>query len=446
MFKATFILFVAPLLAVTVVAQHAQDAARHTDSPTHPSHFTNHSATMALSPASASVGIASPGRPCKTIFGYLPYWENSSTLRWNLLTHVACFSLEVNGDGTIRRTRGWPWTNVINNAKANGVKVILVVANFNPTEISSIINTPAHRQTFFQNMRAQMIAGDADGLNIDFESGSGWQDDMPGFLTELNTYLKSYNPEWELTVATPAVNWGNRWDFPATAAACDGLFIMGYAYAGSWSNSSGPNAPFDGGSNNILKTMDDEYAGVPPEKLILGLPYYGHHWITTNASARSSVVDFVGSTRFFDDVVDATTYGRLWDATSQTPWYRWFENGQWNQVWYDDAESLGIKYDAALARGYQGVGMWALGYDEGPDGSRDELWDALEVHIGLCAFLTDFDGDGDADGDDLNRMTFCLAGSGGNFADGHFCRVCDLDGDTDVDVDDLAAAQQFWGE
>src|SRR6478735_4802565 len=35
-----------------------------------------------------------PG-PCKTIFGYLPYWEIAANIRWNLLTHLACFSVDL---------------------------------------------------------------------------------------------------------------------------------------------------------------------------------------------------------------------------------------------------------------------------------------------------------------------------------------------------------------
>lgn len=438
------------LLAVSShgLAQHAQDAALHADSPVDPSLVgpSPEGQPTQLSLASASLAssstLASSGKPCKTIFGYLPYWENTSTLRWDLLTHVACFSIEINSTGAITNTRGWPWTNVINNAKANGVKVILVVALFDDSAIETLINTPAYTQNFFENIRAEMEAGDVDGLNIDFESGSGWQDDMPRFLTELNTYLKSFNPDWELTVATPAVNWGDRWDFPATAAASDGLFIMGYAYSGGWSRISGANAPLTGGSINIIDTMDDEYAGVPTDKLILGVPYYGHHWITTGSGARSTVQNFVSSTRFFNDVLDSQTYGRIWDNSTQTPWYRWFSNGQWNQIWYDDAESLGLKYDAALSRGYQGVGMWALGYDEG----RNELWDALETHIGLCSeTMIDFNGDGSTNITDLAYMLFCYSGTDSIYAAGHVCRVCDMDDDGDVDSEDLSFVQSYWG-
>ena len=69
----------------------------------------------------------------------------------------------------------------------------------------------------------------------------------------------------------------------------------------------------------------------------------------------------------------AEAYGRLWDNESLTPWYA-FYSGVWNQGWYDDEESLALKYDMIREADLQGAGIWALGYD----GSRTELWDCLE--------------------------------------------------------------------
>lgn len=418
------------------IGAHQADWLRHADAPTHPSLLGDEQRVLAAPEAPAGA------RPCRTVFGYLPYWENTSALDWTRLTHVACFSVEVNSNGTLGNKRGWPWWSVINTAKANGVKVILVATLFDGPAIRTLITTPAYKQAFFDNIRQELVAGDADGLNIDFESGTTWQSDINAFMGELNTYLKSHNADWELTFASPAVNWSNRFDLPGLAAACDGLFVMGYAFAGSWSSVTGANAPLLGGSINITNTLDVQYAGVPGEKLILGVPYYGHHWRTSGSSAGAAVTSFVSSTRFYNDVPNAAQYGRRWDAASQTPWYRWQSAGVWNQVWYDDAESLGHKYDAALARGAQGIGMWALGYDEG----RSELWDAIESHVGLCGRRTDFDGDGDVDGQDFVRLIFCAVGDGNVYADGHVCRVCDFDGDHDVDLADVADAQVQWGQ
>ncbi len=421
---------------------HQYEAWLHRDSPTSPD---------LIGPPGQKViplvrGGAKTTRPCATVFGYLPYWSSSTNLRYDLLTHIACFSVEVNADGTLGNDHGWPWTSLINTAHANGVKVVLVATLFDSTDIYTLITTPSYKNAFFANIKAKMLEGAADGLNIDFEgSGSAWKAHINGFMADLTAYLHAELPGSEVTFAGPAVNWGNDWDLPGLAASCDGIFIMGYAFWGSWSSTSGPNAPLTGGSYNITDTVENQYAAVTqnnPEKLILGVPYYGHHWKTASADARSSVVTYYGSTRFYDDQPASQSYGVIWEDLSQTPWYRWYDGG-WQQVWFDNADSLGLKYDLAIAHDLQGVGMWALGYD----GARPELWDVLSLKFGGCSTgCCDMDGDGRVDSADVQLFLYCLAGPDYTFVEGNFCLSGDTDADADVDMLDLATFQLEYGQ
>ena len=343
--------------SIEPVSLHHAALLEHKDDPTSPDLIGDPSLRGAIQPI-ITRGV---GGPCRTVFGYLPYWESSANIQWDAITHVAAFSVEVNANGTLGNDHGWPWTSLVNTAHANGVKVVLTATLFNTTSLQTLMTTPSYKQAFFVNMKNKMLEGTMDGINIDFEGSGSWQAHAPTFMAELTAYMHSEVPGSEVTFAGPAVNWSNM-NMPALAASCDGIFIMGYAFAGSWSNNSGPNSPLNGGSINITDTVLDEYGAVTaatPEKLILGIPYYGGHWTTTTSAARAPVIDWQGSTRFVNDQPNSQTYGRLWDATSQSPWYRWFDGSNWHQVWYDDAESLGIKYDLAEDNSLQGVGMWA---------------------------------------------------------------------------------------
>ncbi len=312
---------------------------------------------------------------CATVFGYLPYWESSANIHWDLLTHVAAFGVSVNADGTLGNDHGWPWTSMVNTAHANGVKVVLTATLFSPSNALTLVTTPEYKAAFFENIKNKMLEGTADGINIDFEGSGTYLAYINEFMADLTEYMHTEVPGSEVTFAGPAVNWGS-WDLPGLAASCDGIFIMGYAFAGSWNSYTSANAPLIGGSINITDTVLDEYyplAQVDPRKLILGLPYYGGHWTTNSSEGRTEVVDWIGSSRFATDQPNAEYYGRQWDTFSQTPWYRWYDGSYWHQVWYDDAESLGLKYQLAIDNNLQGVGMWALNYD----GSREELWNLL---------------------------------------------------------------------
>lgn len=385
--------------------------------------------------------------PCSTVFGYLPYWESSANLQYGRLTHIACFSVEVNSNGTLGNDHGWPWTALINTAHENGVKVVLVATLFDNAAINTLINNTTYKNAFFANLKSKMLEGTADGVNIDFEPGgsgsTSWQTQMHTFMAELTAYFHAQVPGSEVTIAGPAVNWSGNWNLLGIANGCDGIFIMGYAFWGSWSTTSGPNAPLTGGTYNITNTVLTQYGVVTqncPEKLILGVPYYGHHWTTVSSAPRATVLDFISSTRFYNDEPNSQTYGVLWDATSQTPWYRWLDGSTWHQVWFDNATSLGLKYDLALDHGLQGVGMWALNYD----GARTELWDLIAAKIGECYLVADFNGDGHVTWADIGPLLYCLRGPGVTYAAGHLCIAGDSDEDADVDLADFALVQRLF--
>ena len=75
-------------------------------------------------------------------------------------------------------------------------------------------------------------------------------------------------PGSEVTIAMPAVDWNNAWDYNALASISDGLFIMGYGYHWSGSSNSGPNSPLTGPGYTITWTVID-YLNKPIDKKLL---------------------------------------------------------------------------------------------------------------------------------------------------------------------------------
>lgn len=316
-----------------------------------------------------------------SIFGYLPDWEyqNAKTyLRYDILTHIAAFDFQVSTSGVVTNPSYWPWTDVINKAHLNGVKVILCVTNFTGSQIHTIITDQTVKQNFFNNVLSKMNQYQLDGINIDFESlnVADRGDVINGFMTDLTAFIKGTKPEAEISFAGPAVNWSG-WKLQGLANSCDYIFIMGYDFYGSWSTQTGPSAPYTGGSYNITNTVNVQYASpttTTPNKLILGVPYFGAKWISATQNPNSPVKSWVGSTRFSNDQPNSQNYGLQWASNYQVPWYRWQrDDTSWYQVWFDNDSSLGIKYVLAKSKNLKGVGMWALGYD----GARQELWNEL---------------------------------------------------------------------
>ena len=321
----------------------------------------------------------------KTIFGFLPYWEYNNgahtNMHYNLLTHVAAFNFETSSTGVITNPSSWPWTDVINTAHSNGVKVIMVVNNFVTSEIHTLLTNNTSKDNLFINIKNVITTYQLDGVNIDFEglSSSDRGTLLNGFMADLTNYIHTEIPGKEVSFDSPAVNWSG-WDLNGLAQSVDYLFIMAYDYNGSWSTNTGAVAPLTHPSNGIsvTKSLDTDYS-VPianfPEKLILGVPYYGKHWKTATSTAGSSVTLYVGSTFYRTTATEATSHGgNIWNSDSQTPFYTWQASG-WNQVWADNEQSIALKFDLAISKSLGGIGMWALNYD----GNRNELWNLIDT-------------------------------------------------------------------
>lgn len=322
----------------------------------------------------------------KVVFGYLPDWEYptaKANLRYEYLTHVACFDFMVDPDGTIHSPGYWPWTDLINEAHGQGVRTIVTLVNFDRDHIRTILETPASRNKLYGDLIAEMNARSMDGVNVDFENlyDADKGAKLVGFLEELTDTIHAVFPDAEVSFAGPAVNWGDDWDLDGIAAACDYVFIMGYAFYGSWSATTGPTAPFRGGSRNIFATVVEEYGSVittAPEKLVLGVPYYGTKWECASDQPHAATVSgSYSSPRFRTARPLALEKGERWASDNYVPYVAYQEGGAWYQVWYDNDSSLYYKYGLADHYNLRGVGMWALGYD----GTRDELWDALDRHV-----------------------------------------------------------------
>ena len=323
--------------------------------------------------------------PSKEVFGYHPYWMGTAWTNYNfdLISTLAYFSAEATETGNLENLHGWPVASLINEAHSHGTEVVLCVTLFNSNDLTTLLSSPTYRQNLINNLLTQVQAGNADGVNVDFESfPESQRENMVTFITGLTAAFHSTIPESQVTLAMPAVDWSNAWDYNALASISDGLFIMGYAYHWSGSSTTGPNSPLSGPGYTLTWTVIDylNKTNYQADKLILGCPYYGFEWPSASNTPGSNTTG-TGDAKFYSEIEGlALSYGKLWHQSSQTPWYT-YDNSGWNQGWYDDSLSLSLKYDFALYNDLKGIGIWALGYDAG----RTELWDLLYAKFGESA-------------------------------------------------------------
>ena len=156
-----------------------------------------------------------------------------------------------------------------------------------------------------------------------------------------------------ITMATPAIDWSNAWDYESLAAITDGLFIMGYNYFYSGSSNAGPVAPLGGYFYDIEYTVNDylDKTNNQTDKLILGLPYYGYDWPVINDFINSETTGY-GTARTYAEARNLSQFHEnFWHDISNSSWFTYLNN-QWRQTWYDSL-SLSFKYQFAKKKIYK---------------------------------------------------------------------------------------------
>lgn len=332
----------------------------------------------------------------KSVFGYLPDWEYlknaNQYINYSLITHLAVFPFTADGDGNIQDPSSWPWNVVINNVRNNNVKLILTLVNFTSSEIHNLFTSTTSKQTLFDNISSNITKYGFNGVNIDFENVKLEDRNtlIISFLTDLKIFLNKIDPTLELSFASPSINLGG-WNFEGISLACDYLFVMGYDYYGSWSDITAPTSPLSGTNFNITRTLEDDYSNIvkaTPNKLILGVPYYGNYWKTktqdpyTKVDTTKTGKEWVSHLTYKEIIPSYNQKEMMWDAISKTPWIRW-QDTKWNQIWYDNDSSLALKYNLAIQKNLKGIGIWALGYDSG----RSELWNLINRKFNIDSYV-----------------------------------------------------------
>lgn len=331
----------------------------------------------------------------KQVYGWHPYWNGTvyNNYDWTMLSEFCYFDYSVTPSTGQNSNTSFAWATsaAVTAALSHSVNVHFCATLF--ASHATFWASSAAQQTFITNAINLLNSRGGKGINIDFE-GMGSSDKVPfkTFMTNLCNQVHAANPNYKVTMALYAVDWSTSFDMPALNAVVDNFIIMGYDYYYSGSAQAGPEAPmynFQTGYNYTLSKSITYYLkqGATPSKLLLGLPWYGREWETVAATAPSNTTGNFTSSRTYAYVRNnPTTYStanKHWDNNSFNPYYSYVSGGANRQCWIDDAYSMSRKFDMVNQRGLGGIGIWALGYDDG----YQDYWSAIKNKFSNCAVV-----------------------------------------------------------
>lgn len=326
----------------------------------------------------------------KIVFGWHPYWMNNSAIynnyQWNLLSDLSYFSYEIDANtGNAVTTNNWATAGVVTTALNNGVRVNLCATLF--SNHATFLGNATARQTCINNLINLVQSRGAHGINIDIEGlPSSQTANMTAFMNALGTQLHNAIPGSQLSIALPAVDWSNAYDV-ANMTQVDLFIIMGYDYYWSGSSQAGPTDPLYSFTNTYDYNLSRSITfylnkGIPTNKLVLGLPFYGREWeVTSNTIPANTTGNFQSARTFAYVKNNPSIYNNPgFVQRSQSIYYAYQSGGNWRQCHINNAYTMGKRFDLVNQRNIAGIGIWALGQDDGyPD-----FWNKIEEKFTNC--------------------------------------------------------------
>jgi hypothetical protein len=382
------------------------------------------------SPTPAPTPTPRPQLGGTELYGYVPYWQMTGSMATYLqgspVSTLLLFSVTARGNGSIntaltgyKRMTGTIGQQLIADAHRRGARVELVFSSFGgdrngrffgrvipvasptpgplvtlppgrtptptvspsptPTGPAPTPGPPAWHRTVDELVALAVTLG-VDGINVDIELLDPLDRVAYGeFLAELRSELRAALKGARVTVATEAGPRGVANAAVASSAGVDRLFLMGYDY--HWSGSQpGASSPIDRQDGQYtLRSSIDAYveAGVPRDRILLGLPLYGMQWRTDGADRTAPVIGqgVVWVPGKHADVLLAPHFAPFRDELEHVEYIVEPSDEGWLQTYYDSPATLRPKLALALDNGLAGAGFWALGYERGMPGYVDLMRD-----------------------------------------------------------------------
>lgn len=339
--------------------------------------------SVLLSTALASVLLATSRTSPFEVFAFLLETEPSvwAALPWHRITTV-CLA-------------GWLDPALVTTAHSAGVKVVFI-ANYPKEELLNA----THRTAWVGEQVAYARRHGLDGVNFDFEDplAAGGAESR-AYTRLVKEAVAAFHREVPGTQVSVDVAWapgsidGRGYQYGRLGRLADRLFVMGYdEQSQMWGE-----GPCRARANSPLRQTFQgvrEYLrlGVHPGKLILGVPWYGYRYpcellqgglctIREVPFRGCNCTDAAGKEFPYSQVLEMLALsegGREWDGASATPTFTYREGSQDYQVWYDDPQSLAIKYQVAKDLGLAGTGFWTANYLNYSDPAMvDSMWSLL---------------------------------------------------------------------
>lgn len=317
------------------------------------------------------------------VIGWHPHWMGDSYKYYNykLLSMISYYSYDINPNTgnywnpeIIEQLRT---SSLPDSAAKYGTKTLISVTSLGKENNQRFLGNDLAQEQFFHEIVELLNEkkGKFSGIDLNFEEiDPGDKYKFTHFVKQLSARLKSN--DYFLILDVPYFNDGSVFDYKALSSYVKYFNIMGYDFSGDYSTYPGSISPLRAlDTQPSLETAVNDFLNleINSQKIILTLPLYGVTWDITNLE-KGNVSFYEKSLPYYKVISNyETEYNPYFDALSGSFFFLIHDDATKKMCWYESDVSLDMKFQWIRNKNLKGVGLWALGYDQG----APEIWKAV---------------------------------------------------------------------
>jgi spore germination protein YaaH len=212
-------------------------------------------------------------------------------------------------------------------ARSKGIRILPSLLTSDGNLNHRLLTDEASVSRAVQQIVSYVVEEGYDGLDLDLEGVNATdRQAYTDFVKKLSPALRSKGKM--LTAAIPAktfdatTGWAGAYEYAAIAPYFDLIVIMTYEYS-SPTGKPGSTAPYDW----VEKVISYVTSQIPPEKVLVGIAFYGYDWnVTSEGRARAlrysqgqALAEHFGATIGLDPTTKSATFSYVMNRGQSTP-------------------------------------------------------------------------------------------------------------------------------
>lgn len=262
-----------------------------------------------------------------------------------------------NEKGKIKDKKGNASLDYVRQAHERGYQVWALITNdFNPDMTKKLLASPMGRANAVREMKSLAKKYQLDGINIDFENiHPEDKDRLTDFVGEISRALQAegLTVSMDITIPSSSGMWSRCYDRRALAEQVDYLMLMAYDEHSAASTVSGSVASLGWVEKGITATLAE---GVPPRKLLLGMPLYMRIWqedIKTGKAKGKTL-----SMSQAEQMIAERGLAPVWLPEAGQYYFEYAEGKSRYRVWQENRRSLALKASLVSRYDLAGGAYW----------------------------------------------------------------------------------------